>query len=109
MILLKKATRKGGTERKVIMKYYIVGTRKYNAKHTDFTDEWTAYQGFDYEEAKKALAEEKSNYECYSTKQEKATHEVFGEVYELPDDLDTTDKDAVTDALCDCCCCDDFK
>jgi hypothetical protein len=108
MILFKKATRKGGTERKITMKYYIVGTRKYNTNHTDFTDEWTSYSGFDYEEAKKALAEEQSNYECYSTKQEKATHEVFGEVYELPDDIDTTDKDAITDALCECCCCDDF-
>lgn len=109
MILLKKATRKGGKERKVTMKYYIVGTRKYtNEKHTDLTDEWTTYQGFDYEEAKKALAEEKSNYECYSTKQEKVMYEVFGEVYELPDDLDTSDEDAVTDALCDCCC-DDFE
>ena len=60
------------------MKYYVIGTRKYsNEKHTDFTDEWTSYSGFDYEEARKALAEEQSKYECYSTKYEKATHEVF--------------------------------
>lgn len=91
------------------MKYYVVGTRKFvNEKKTDFTDEWASYQGFDYEEAKKALAKEKSNYECYSTKQEKATQDVFGEVYELPDDLDTTDEDAIIGALCECCCCDDF-
>lgn len=92
------------------MKYYVIGTRKYtNEKHTDFTDEWTAYQGFDYEEAKKALAEEQSNIHSYSTKQEKATHEVFGEVYDLPDDLNTSDEDEIINALCDCCCCDDFE
>lgn len=92
------------------MKYYKIGSRKYvNAKHTDYNNEWISYEGFDFSKAWKALLEEKSNYESYLTKNEKELFEVLAEVYDLPDDIDTSDKDEVINALCDCCGYDDFS
>lgn len=92
------------------MKYYKIGSRKYtNPKHTDYNDEWTSYEGFDFWKAWKALQEEKANYECHLTKKEKELFEVLAEVYDLPDDIDTSDKDEVINALCDCCGYDDFS
>jgi hypothetical protein len=92
------------------VKYYKIGSRKYvNANHTDYNDEWISYEGFDFSEAWKALQEEKANYECYSTRNEKDLFEVLAEVYDLPDGIDTSDEDEVINALCDCCGCDDMS
>ena len=92
------------------MKYYKIGSRKYaNTKHTDYNDEWISYEGFNFSEAWKALLEEKSNYESYSTKNEKELFEILAEVYDLPDDIDISDEDEIINALCDCCGCDDFS
>ena len=92
------------------MKYYKVGTRKFtNPKHTDYNDEWISYEGFDFCKAWKTLKEEKANYECHLTKKEKELFEILAEVYDLPDDIDTSDEDEVINALCDCCGYDDFS
>lgn len=77
--------------------YYIVGTRL-----TDCSQERTAYSGFSLRKAVKALLEERSKYEHYLTEAEKAKNEVFADCYELPDNLDTKDETAVTNAVSDC-------
>lgn len=77
--------------------YYIVGTRL-----KDGSQEWTAYMGFSLRKAVKALMEERSKYENYLTKTEKAKNEVFADRYKLPEGIDENDETAVSNAVSDC-------
>ena len=88
------------------MKYYSIGVRETTGC---CPQGYTAYSGFDYDEAKKAYEKEKYNFEHNYTDSEKANNEVFAMCYTLPDDIDITDEDEVTNAVRDCICCKPIK
>lgn len=80
------------------MKIYQVISGQYQMEGGSRTygDEWEQYLGADFSAAKRALTEELSvanNDEKYYTE---------GRIFEIGDDIDVTDKDELTNALCDC-------
>ena len=86
------------------MKYYIVETEKLNNKG-EAIDTWGHYQGFNFSEAKKAKATEERIIELYSPNK---GYVVVGKIYELPDDIDPTDPDAIIEAICEEGCYNEF-
>lgn len=92
---------------KINMKYYVVGSTSCRNIHTEEGDEFTSYEGISLEEARKALADEKYNFEHLHPHDKKRTI-VWGRVYDIPDDTDLNDEDAVINALCDCIGYDDI-
>lgn len=74
------------------MKYYRVGTKTK-------TEEKTAYQGFNSDDARHTRWVEKSWADSDDV-------EVFAKVYELPDNLDKTDTNTITRALLNCTDCE---
>lgn len=76
------------------MKYYQIGT-------TSNGDEYVSYEGASLEEAKKALEDERYAFENLHPYDKKRT-EVWGRVYDLPDDVNLNDEDELINAICDC-------
>lgn len=76
------------------MKYFQVGT-------TSNGDEYVSYEGTSLEEAKKALEDERYAFENLHSRDKKYT-EVWGRVYDLPDDVNLNDEDELINAICDC-------
>ena len=71
-------------------------------------DEYQAYLGFDLKEALAHHEQALINYENAS-EYDKERSVVEARVYNIPDDTDTTDEDAVIDAMCDCIGYDDIS
>lgn len=84
------------------MKYYRVGSTSCININIEEGDEFTSYEGTSFEDAKKALENEKWKFEKYLTQNEKKRTIVWGRVYDIPDDTDLNDEYALSNALCDC-------
>jgi predicted nuclease with TOPRIM domain len=89
------------------MKIYEVVTMEIR-ENGEPGDEWQAYFGANYEEAKKALEKEKSNFTNYLTAAEKAHTRVEGRFYKIDDSVDLSDKDEIENAVIDCIGYDTF-
>lgn len=83
------------------MKYYEIVTIR-------GLDEDTEWKGFDLEEALKQKADALVYFERRFTASEKKKNSVDFRVYDLPDDIDINDEDAVFDAVSDCIGYDNF-
>ena len=82
------------------MKLYEVTTIKIRA-NGEFGDEFQDFLGFDFEEAKLAKEEALKSFSRLPNRYQKSTV-VEARVYQIEDDVDVTDKDAIIDAMCDC-------
>lgn len=71
-------------------------------------DEFTSYEGFNREEAFQSYLNEELDYEKL-TKYDQKRYRVFGKVWKLPEDINTTDKDEIVNAICDCIGYDDVE
>lgn len=67
----------------------------------EYGDEYQAYLGFDLEEATVAKEQALINYENASSR-DQAQSVVEARVYEIADDTDINDIDAIIEAMCEC-------
>lgn len=89
------------------MKYYKVGSTSCININTEEGDEFTSYEGTSFEDAKKALDAEKQAFKNLHPHDKKRTI-IWGRIYDIPDDTDLNDEDALINALCDCVGYDDI-
>ena len=83
--------------------YQVVDGREYT-----MTEEDVVYFGTDFEAAKEAKERVTYHNNNYLTARELVHSYVEARIYEISDDIDLIDGEAVTDAICGCGCCDTF-
>ena len=83
--------------------YQVVDGREYT-----MTEEDLVYFGTDFEAAKEAKQRLIEHNDAYLTEREKNRAYVEALIYEISDDIDLSDDEAVTDAICECGCYDTF-
>ena len=66
------------------------------------TEEDVVYFGTDFEAAKEAKQRLIEHNDAYLTEREKNRAYVEARIYEISDDADLSDDEAVTDAICEC-------
>lgn len=82
------------------MKLYEVTTINLRANN-EFGDEFQTYLGIDADKAETAKAEALAAYDSL-TAYDKAHCTVEARVYNIADNTDVTDNDAIIEAICDC-------
>ena len=88
------------------MKIYEIITVKWYTESTG--EEYLEWRGFDHEEALKQKRKAESMHDSYLTESEKKHSCVEARIYDIPDDTDVSDEDALTSAMIDCCGYDTF-
>lgn len=68
----------------------------------DMIEEFLFYFGTDFEAAKEAKKRLIDMNDGHLTAREKEVQHVEARIWEVSDDLDLSDDDAVTDAICEC-------
>lgn len=84
------------------MKLYEVTTVEMNHDKNDIRAEYQFYFGTDFEAAKEAKKRLIDRNDGHLTAREKEVQYVEARIWEVSDDLDLSDDDAVTDAICEC-------
>ena len=84
------------------MKLYEVTTVELNHDKNDIRGEYQYYFGPDFEAAKQAKADLITSNENHLTPREKEVQFVEARIYEISDDVDWSDDEAVIDAICEC-------
>ena len=82
------------------MKLYEVTTINLRT-NGEFGDEFQTYLGFDFEEAKTAKELALAGFNAL-TAYDRAHSTVEARVYNIADDTDVTDPDAIIEAVCEC-------
>lgn len=83
--------------------YQVVDGRQY-----DMTEEDIVYIGTDYEAAKEAKERVTFHNNNYLSAREIVHSYVAARIYEISDEVDLSDDEAVTDAICECVGYDTF-
>lgn len=84
------------------MKMYEVTTVELNHTKNDIIGEYPFYFGPDFEAAKKAKEDLIAQNEGHLTPREKERNYVEARIYEISDEVDLSDDEAVIDAICEC-------
>lgn len=82
------------------MKFYITANVEIR-KDGEYGDEFQLYAGTDLKEAQDTKHRAEVNW-SKATKRDQERSKILLMVYEIPDDTDLNDKDAVYNALCEC-------